>query len=147
MRILSFRGRIGRAAFSLGLLGYLVPFALITGLLGEMPDGPAKIVLGLPVVLGWTYWVIRNIVLRIHDLGYRTWTVLALGVPILNLVFGGMLFLLKGEVGPNDYGNDPTDLGIWEQLQNPPSDRSAGYLKPQPEAAGAGSGSLNLRGR
>jgi uncharacterized membrane protein YhaH (DUF805 family) len=147
MSVLSFRGRIGRAAFSVGLLSYVILAVLISGVLAALPDGAPKILLGLPVGLGLLYWAFRNIVLRIHDLGYRTWTILALGVPILNFVFVGMLLFLKGDAGRNEYGNDPTDLPILAQLRNPPSERSSDYVKPVALPAEARSGSLNLRGR
>ena len=120
--LFSFKGRIPRQTFWFAYIGaakFLV-LVLASGA-SDLPvaqEGPNALdVMGRFVFVLSLWCNLAIIAKRYHDLGKSAWRILIIMIPIV-----GFLFLLlecgfvKGNAGPNKYGNDPFDAGIHSDL-------------------------------
>jgi len=112
--LFSFQGRIPRRTFWLASLGAFLGFAIPAALIASMIKwNEATEIIGtiLLLVLGaillWVSLAIR--VKRWHDHGKSGWWILLGLIPYLGgLISFAVLGCLRGTVGPNAYGDDPT---------------------------------------
>ncbi|HEY8961382.1 MAG TPA: DUF805 domain-containing protein [Luteolibacter sp.] len=112
--LFSFQGRIPRRTFWLAslvtVLGFAIPTALIASMLkwNETTEIIGTILLlTLFAVLLWVSLAIR--VKRWHDHGKSGWWVFVSVIPYIGgLISFVVLGCLRGTVGPNAHGDDPT---------------------------------------
>jgi uncharacterized membrane protein YhaH (DUF805 family) len=98
----SFEGRIRRLEYGLSNLIFLVPYFLIAPYmqLGELTEQLVALIIYIP--LGW--FILAQGTKRCHDKGVNGWWQL--------LPFYGLIILFyRGDIGPNDYGEDPKGSG------------------------------------
>lgn len=99
----NFNGRSGRAEFWWWMLAYVAGYIVLTAV-GRM--------FGMGGLLGWVYWaalIIPSVAVgirRFHDIGKPALWVIALFIPIVNLIVA-LLFLTKPSDGANAYGEGP----------------------------------------
>lgn len=129
-KMLSFRGRIGRAVFWGRLLLaffctiFCIAFAsmivyLIPGMPGESGSGspgPVMILFGIILILlsialiGFGFWLsLATHVKRWHDLDYSGWMTLLNVIPYVGLLILIWQGCFRGTDGPNRFGPDPID--------------------------------------
>jgi len=112
--LFSFQGRIPRRTYWLASLATVLAFALPCGLIVAVMDlnEGTKIIGGILLltlfaVLLWTSFAVRA--KRWHDHGKSGWWVLIGLIPYLGgLISFVVLGCLRGNIGPNAYGDDPT---------------------------------------
>jgi uncharacterized membrane protein YhaH (DUF805 family) len=51
---------------------------------------------------------------RLHDIGKSGWFMLILFVPLIGAIWLLVLFCTAGDLGPNEYGQDPKDMAVLE---------------------------------
>lgn len=122
VKILSFKGRLGRArymAYMLSLFlivwlgGGLITALTISTLRDQDPVGfGAGIVIVMAVVYGSLFVGLFTLtVRRINDFGYSGWLSLLLLVPFVNVLLFLLLWILPGSKGVNRYGPPPPGNG------------------------------------
>jgi uncharacterized membrane protein YhaH (DUF805 family) len=125
MDLLTFSGRMGRFAYLTAQLSLFAVLACIAVPLGLLSDAlglraEARLALFTPVVLVWLFLYVRITVLRLHDIRTRGFGFLALGIPFVQFVVYAVLLLWRGTRGPNQFGPDPTQFSLRQQLLKPP---------------------------
>lgn len=133
--LFSFEGRVPRSIFWFHLIGSLVvSFFIYMLVLGNIRDSIEEDVSILTAVFFYYYWLIPfDLVLlwtsiaimikRLHDLNKSGWYVLVfyvgIFIPLINIIIAimgliGFIYLgfIRGTVGQNQYGNDPSGIYI-----------------------------------
>ena len=110
----SFKGRLSRKQFAIRFLVIQVLLIILTifMLATAMALGSKLIFLLLFIIIPLYLFSYAPVNQRFHDIGKGDmWTLVAaisgLAIPIIQLVFLIYLFTQKGQVGPNQYGDDP----------------------------------------
>lgn len=114
--IYSTEGRLNRLRY----IKYMVILAIIAGVSTFVTSSMATFLTGDPngalVTLVTGIWAVAagagNIMLmirRIHDLGKSGWFALIAIIPVIGFLFSIYLFCAPGQVGWNQYGEDPLD--------------------------------------
>lgn len=111
----NFTGRSSRRAYwlfvlwSLIILGFInVIFLLLTVFIGET----GMIFLGIFNLIFLLYTYIPGLALtfrRLHDLNYSFWFIL---IPFFNIFLLILCYFVRGTEGPNNFGDDPTNLPL-----------------------------------
>lgn len=115
--VLRLHGRRDRLSYVLITLACWAIFLTVTFLLiligasASETMGTAVAVLWLIglLPLAWTRLAVSA--QRCRDLGWSGWLAALVLVPYLGLLFSVVLFLARGELGPNRYGPDPIEPG------------------------------------
>lgn len=106
----SFRGRIGRRTWWFTQFLILIALGLAIMLADRVFTGVIAdaVILTLPVPL--FYWVlIATQVKRLHDRGKSAWWLLFAFVPVIGTIwFIIQTAILRGTIGANEFGADPT---------------------------------------
>lgn len=125
VRIFGVKGRLGRARY----LAYMVSLLLIFWLGGSVLTGVATaatamiskqatmvVMIGMMIVIYGTMIVISTLfsIQRVHDFDSSGWLVLLMYVPIINIIFGIMLWFIPGTDGENRFGQKtpPNGTGV-----------------------------------
>lgn len=115
---LNFEGRTSRAPNNYYLLlGFIIStvFQLLKPESVNSENAIFSIILGVITLaygLGSLLPSIGLIVRRLHDLNQSGWLGLIILIPIVGWAFGIYLMAARGTVGPNNYGEDPTDTPL-----------------------------------
>ena len=113
-KIFTAEGRLNRLRY----LKYMIILALVAGISTFVLSSMATFFTGDPdsavvklITLAWALIAgAGNVMLairRIHDLGKSGYFALILFVPFIGIIFSIALFCLPGQVGWNQYGEDP----------------------------------------
>jgi uncharacterized membrane protein YhaH (DUF805 family) len=106
--LLSWNGRITRAAFCWSSLSLAVIFLVLFVFLETMVSRTATWVLYPPF-----WWIAFSLaVKRLHDRGQSVWWLAIVAIPLLGPLW--LIFILvfrKGSSGENQYGPDPLEYG------------------------------------
>ncbi len=107
--LFSASGRVSRSQFWLKwVLPYFIVTIVLAGvLMAALEPTAASIILGL-YLLAALWPSIAIYIKRAHDRGRSGWFVLLLFVPILNIWALVEFLFLRGTIGGNSYGADPT---------------------------------------
>ena len=114
--LFKFSGRRNRKSYfllNLSLIAMLLPILIALGvvleILGETSPIVSSIVISLVFLLSiLASWI--NLVTssqRCRDWGWSGWFALALFIPFVSIIAFIALYFIKGDEGPNKYGNDP----------------------------------------
>lgn len=107
------QGRLNRQKYFfitllITIVAYAVSFVLgfMAGFAGMSPDAAKFLgfVVAIAAVVVWAFLVVK----RCHDLGKSGAHYWLMWIPLYNVYFGLVLLFVKGQVGPNQYGEDPT---------------------------------------
>lgn len=106
LSLFSIHGRIRRRTYVLfslllGIIGY------VSGEFFSYSYDPASIFFSLGALLLTFVLYVFLVIKRLHDIGIQGINWLVILIPALNVGFSFWLMLKKGEVGANQYGNDP----------------------------------------
>ena len=110
--LFSMQGRLNRQKYffmtlAITLIAYAVSFVIgfMAGFAGMSPDaaGFLGFVVGIGAVVVQAFLVVK----RCHDLGKSGKHYWLMYIPLYNIYFGLVLLFVKGEAGPNQYGEDP----------------------------------------
>jgi uncharacterized membrane protein YhaH (DUF805 family) len=117
----SYKGRIRRLHFWLGLIGAGVVFGVVYSIITSMSMGaiasggspnPILMILGLIVDLVWLYVALAIYVKRAHDRDKSGWFVAIILIPLIGAIWLLIdLGFLDGTQGPNKYGPSPKGIG------------------------------------
>jgi uncharacterized membrane protein YhaH (DUF805 family) len=102
-------GRVSRSQFWLKwVLPYFIVSIVLSLIVGvALAPTPASVVMGIYTLAAlWPSLAIY--IKRAHDRGRSGWFILLFLVPLLNLWPMIELLFLRGTIGANSYGNDPT---------------------------------------
>lgn len=106
---LSFEGRIPRKVFWLYYLAVYIPVLIIMGIAGAISH-TLMLILAVPIYIGMIWIGLALSIKRWHDRDKSGWWVLIVLIPLIGplwaLVEAGCL---RGTVGGNRFGGDPTD--------------------------------------
>ena len=110
-------GRFTRTTYvtAAGCKCVLLMLALfIVGLIVALTGVPLFLLALIIVGLGGIFWMIRDAVLRLHDLGVSGWFGLLLLIPFVGPLITFVLALLPGKVEDNEYGppTQPTSMVV-----------------------------------
>jgi uncharacterized membrane protein YhaH (DUF805 family) len=114
VQLWSSQGRIGRLRFLAYMVGAYLLFAflggLLAGVLGALAGGPVMVVVMLVGVAFYLVFTLFKAIQRAHDMGWGGWTVIALVIPLVALIW----LLNPGTPGPNRFGAPPppNTLGV-----------------------------------
>lgn len=107
--LFSFRGRISRKPYWLFFLAMLVPVLIVAGI-GAALEGIGMLLL----VVGYVFFIWTCLALSVkrwHDRGKSGWWVLIGFIPVIGSIWAFVeVACLRGTVGSNAFGGDPTDL-------------------------------------
>ena len=102
--VFSFRGRVGRDRFWAMLILVLLTFLLVFALLvSNIPDPIGRALRMLMVIL-WSWVVLATFAKRLHDLDKSGFLALGVFIPLINLFMLIYLGCVRGNPGPNQYG-------------------------------------------
>ena len=103
--LLSLRGRCSRRVYLwfIAASGVSLLALLLIGILVGLPLGPTFIVLIIAIIAPSFFLWVR----RLHDVGLSGWLALLFFVPLFGAVFQGAVAFKRGQVGPNQYADDP----------------------------------------
>ena len=96
----SFEGRIRRSEYGVSFIIYIVIYAVIRVIMNTGGAAVATGLLAIPLV--WFFWA--QGAKRCHDVGHSGWW------QIIPFYFFWLLFQ-DGQIGPNEYGDNPKGLG------------------------------------
>lgn len=82
----------------------LILALFIAGLIVALTGIPLFLLALLLILLGGLFWMIRDAVLRLHDLGISGWFGLLLLIPYVGILVSFLLALMPGKVEENEYG-------------------------------------------
>lgn len=108
--ILSSDGRIRRTEYGLSYLAYVL---IVNGmdLLLEISEFMYADYLRIAIIIPAVYIVIVQGAKRCHDRGNSGWYQL---IPFYQL----WMFFADGDLGPNEYGNNPKDIGNHDEIND-----------------------------
>lgn len=108
--VFSFQGRIPRRMFWLSKILLPVSLFLVAMPIAVLfPDSPAAKVAFLAAFILYTWGSLALQVKRWHDRNHPGWYMLVNAIPLFGPIYTFIeLFLLRGTVGRNNYGEDPT---------------------------------------
>ena len=107
--LFSFSGRISRKPFWLYFVAMLVPVAIVAGIGAALKGSGAVLLVVAYVFYIWTGLALQ--VKRWHDRGKSGWWALIGLIPVLGAIWVFVeVGCLRGTVGANAFGGDPTDL-------------------------------------
>lgn len=123
-KMFSFSGRLGRVrymAYSLGLILTIwlggILMAIIIPLLASLNDVMAKVVSSILAIGLLSFFLAAGFTLavrRIHDFDTSGWLSLLFLIPIVNFIFGLILWIIPGTDGANRFGlqSSPNGTGV-----------------------------------
>ena len=101
--LFSFRGRIGRDRFWAMIFLALITLLLVGWLVSGIPD-PIGRALRVLVVILWFWVMLTNFAKRLHDLDRSGFLALGMFIPLIDLFMLIYLGCVRGNPGPNQYG-------------------------------------------
>ena len=123
-KIITFKGRIGRARFALFIFCFYPLLGFVIGLVFRVFVLIIAVTIGVESLLSeflFTFCIALTIVTlliaylwylslcwrRLHDIDKSGWHFLLLFIPIISLVIFAIMLVRKGTEGPNQYGPSP----------------------------------------
>ncbi len=106
----TYKGRLARKPFIIRTIVFYVVIALVYMMIVKCNFD--KVIFSYIFIMPMIYAIFANANRRFHDIGKSskwTWVFFFSGsiIPILQIVMYIYLFAKKGQVGPNQYGDDP----------------------------------------
>lgn len=112
--IFTTEGRLNRKRY----LIYMIALALVSGVSTFVLSSMATFFTGDPnsapvmlITLAWALIAgagnVMLIIRRLHDLGKSGYFALIVFIPVIGIIFSVAMFCLPGQVGWNEYGEDP----------------------------------------
>lgn len=103
----SINGRLRRKDYLIRAILLYIP-AVIVNMIIESSNNGSVAAFVIPIVLASSILTVIQAIKRLHDIDMSGWYWLLFLIPLVNLIFGFYVFIIKdGTVGPNRFGEDP----------------------------------------